>query len=85
MSFGRIQDRISSWDTTDAMLAEMFSHDPEAEEFTKTSEKIGFFGNDGVLTFAALLLPLILMCIIWALRHQLNVISEMTFLFENPK
>ena len=33
------------------MLAEMFSHDPEAEEFTKTSEKIGFFGNDGVCRF----------------------------------
>ena len=49
--FGRMKDQILSWNTTGLMLAEMFSHDPGAEDFTKTNTKIGFYGNDGVCLF----------------------------------
>ena len=49
--FGRMDDRILSWNTIDGMVSDMFSHDTLAEDFTKTETKVGFYGNDGVCLF----------------------------------
>ena len=49
--FGRLQDKPISWDLTDIMVGEMFSHDQGIPDFTKTRTKVGFYGNDGVCLF----------------------------------
>jgi hypothetical protein len=50
--FGRIKNRVLSWDLTRAMVSEMFSHDPIAShDYTKNKKEIGFYGNDGVCLF----------------------------------
>ena len=49
--FGRMDNRILSWDTIDGMVSDMFSHNTPAEDFTKTQTKVGFYGNDGVCLF----------------------------------
>ena len=49
--FGRMDDRILSWDTINGMVFDMFSHDTLAKDFTKTQTKVGFYGNDGVCLF----------------------------------
>ena len=49
--FGRLRDRVLSWDLTDTMVADMFSHDEGMNDFTTTRRKVGFYGNDGVCLF----------------------------------
>ena len=49
--FGRLKKSTLSWDTIDDLVADMFSHDPGIEDFTKTRVKVGFYGNDGVCLF----------------------------------
>ncbi|KAL5247791.1 hypothetical protein ACHWQZ_G019622 [Mnemiopsis leidyi] len=49
--FGRLSGRVLSWDQTDAIVAEMFSHDFEYEDYTTSRRKVGFYGNDGVCLF----------------------------------
>ena len=49
--FGRLGNRTLSWDLTDAMVSEMFSHDQGLKDYTETRTKIGFYGNDGVCLF----------------------------------
>ena len=49
--FGRISERVLSWDVTNEIVAGMFSHDFEYEDFTKATRKVGFYGNDGVCLF----------------------------------
>ena len=49
--FGRMDDRVLSWDLIDEMVSEMFSHDYPARDFTRTTNKVGFYGNDGVCLF----------------------------------
>ena len=49
--FGRLTDRILDWKLINAMVSEMFSHDPGAKDFTETTKKVGFYGNDGVCLF----------------------------------
>ena len=49
--FGRLRDRVLSWDLTDTMVADMFSHDEGMNDFTATRRKVGFYGNDGVCLF----------------------------------
>ncbi|KAL5266027.1 hypothetical protein ACHWQZ_G006623 [Mnemiopsis leidyi] len=49
--FGRLRNRVLSWDLTDTMIADMFSHDKWVKDFTATRRKVGFYGNDGVCLF----------------------------------
>ena len=49
--FGRLSSRVLSWDLTDNMVADMFSHDEGMKDFTATRRKVGFYGNDGVCLF----------------------------------
>ena len=49
--FGRLSKRVLSWDSTDDMVADMFSHDEGMVDFTATRRKVGFYGNDGVCLF----------------------------------
>ena len=49
--FGRLSGRVLSWDLTDNMVADMFSHDEGMKDFTATRRKVGFYGNDGVCLF----------------------------------
>ena len=49
--FGRLRDRVLSWDLTDTVVADMFSHDEGMNDFTATRRKVGFYGNDGVCLF----------------------------------
>ena len=49
--FGRLSKRVLSWDSTDNMVADMFSHDEGMKDFTTTRKKVGFYGNDGVCLF----------------------------------
>jgi hypothetical protein len=48
--FGHIGGMVN-WKTIEIMVYEMFSHDPLLEDFTRTSESVGFYGNDGVCLF----------------------------------
>ena len=49
--FGRLKNSILSWDRIDNFVSSMFSHDEGIKDFTKTREKVGFYGNDGVCLF----------------------------------
>ena len=49
--YGRIQDRILSWETLLKMARKMFSHDFEHIDYTDTIRKVDFYGNDGVCLF----------------------------------
>ena len=51
--FGRLRKRMRqvSWDSIDSLVADMFSHDVGQIDYTETSVKVGFYGNDGVCLF----------------------------------
>ena len=49
--FGRLKNNTLSWDLTDEMVDEMFSHDQGIKDFAQNHTKIGFYGNDGVCLF----------------------------------
>ena len=49
--FGRLSERVLSWDVTNKIVAGMFSHDFKYEDLTKATRKVGFYGNDGVCLF----------------------------------
>ena len=49
--FGRLKNSILNWDRIDNLVSSMFSHDEGIKDFTKTREKVGFYGNDGVCLF----------------------------------
>ena len=49
--YGRTRDGTLSWETLTNMVKDMFSHDFDYEDLTKTVEKVEFYGNDGVCLF----------------------------------
>ena len=49
--YGRTKEATLRWRTLIEMVQDMFSHDLDYEDLTKTVGKVEFYGNDGVCLF----------------------------------
>ena len=49
--YGRTKDASLSWQMLIPLVQDMFSHEPNYEDLTKTVAKVNFYGNDGVCLF----------------------------------